>query len=61
MVKRDDLFITSKLWQDGHKREDVKPALEKTLKVLSSLFSLPPLLSPHSSPLFSLLLYYFTK
>ncbi|MEM8508612.1 MAG: aldo/keto reductase [Bacteroidota bacterium] len=31
MVKRADLWITSKLWNDAHKREDVQPALEKTL------------------------------
>ncbi len=31
MVKREDLWITSKLWNDAHKREDVQPALEKTL------------------------------
>lgn len=33
IVKRDDLFITSKLANDGHKREDVRPALLKSLKV----------------------------
>lgn len=30
-VARDELWITSKLWNDSHKREDVKPALQKTL------------------------------
>ena len=31
LVKREDLWITSKLWNDAHKQEDVQPALEKTL------------------------------
>ena len=31
IVKRKDLFITSKLWNDSHRFEDVRPALEKTL------------------------------
>lgn len=30
-VTRDDLWITSKLWNDSHAPEDVQPALEKTL------------------------------
>lgn len=33
-VKRQELFVTSKLWNDAHAREDVRPALEKTLKDL---------------------------
>jgi alcohol dehydrogenase (NADP+) len=31
LVKRKELFVTSKLWNDSHRFEDVKPALEKTL------------------------------
>ena len=31
LVKRDQLFVTSKLWNNAHRLEDVKPALEKTL------------------------------
>ncbi|SHO60397.1 aldo/keto reductase [Algoriphagus zhangzhouensis] len=34
LVKREDLFITSKLWNDSHRHEDVGPALEKSLKEL---------------------------
>jgi len=30
-VERKDLWITSKLWNDSHKPEHVKPALQKTL------------------------------
>jgi len=33
-VNRDELWITSKLWNDSHKKEDVRPALEKTLSDL---------------------------
>jgi alcohol dehydrogenase (NADP+) len=31
LVKRSELFVTSKLWNNAHRFEDVKPALEKTL------------------------------
>ena len=31
IVKREELWITSKLWNNAHKKEDVVPALEKTL------------------------------
>jgi len=34
-IKRDDLHITSKLWNNAHLPEDVKPALEKTLNDLN--------------------------
>ena len=33
-VKREDLWITSKLWNNAHKSEDVIPALKTTLKDL---------------------------
>lgn len=33
-VKREDLWITSKLWNSSHLEKDVRPALEKTLKDL---------------------------
>lgn len=33
-VKREELFVTSKLWNDSHAPEDVLPALQKTLKDL---------------------------
>lgn len=31
LVKRNELFVTSKLWNNAHRMEDVRPALEKTL------------------------------
>lgn len=34
IVKREDLWITSKLWNNAHKKDDTRPALEKTLKDL---------------------------
>lgn len=30
-IKREDVWITSKLWNNSHSPEDVQPALEKTL------------------------------
>lgn len=33
-IKREDVWVTSKLWNDSHKKEDVIPALKKTLKDL---------------------------
>ena len=35
IVKREEVFITSKLWNTFHKPEHVKPALEKTLAELN--------------------------
>jgi alcohol dehydrogenase (NADP+) len=34
LVRREELFITSKLWNDSHEKQNVQPALEKTLKDL---------------------------
>lgn len=31
IVRREDLWITSKLWNDSHRKEDVLPALKKSL------------------------------
>jgi len=31
LVKRDEVWITSKLWNNAHAPEDVQPTLEKTL------------------------------
>ena len=33
-VKREDIFITSKLWNNRHYQNDVVPALKQTLKDL---------------------------
>lgn len=35
VVKRDEVWITSKLWNNAHAPEDVRPALEKTLADLN--------------------------
>jgi len=34
VVKRDDLWVTSKLWNNAHQKKHVQPALEKTLRDL---------------------------
>lgn len=34
LVKREEIFVTSKLWNSNHRLEDVQPALKKTLKDL---------------------------
>jgi len=34
VVKREDLWITSKLWNNAHLQKDVQPALEQTLRDL---------------------------
>ena len=34
VVKREELFITSKLWNNSHAPEDVEPALDECLKQL---------------------------
>ena len=33
-IKREEVWITSKLWNNAHRKEDVIPALKKTLKDL---------------------------
>ncbi|MDT0646546.1 aldo/keto reductase [Zunongwangia sp. F260] len=33
-IKREEIWITSKLWNNAHKKEDVIPALKQTLKDL---------------------------
>lgn len=33
-LKREDIFITSKLWNDSHQPENVAPALDETLQEL---------------------------
>jgi diketogulonate reductase-like aldo/keto reductase len=37
-VKREDIFITSKLWNTHHNPEDVEAALDKTLKDLGTSY-----------------------
>jgi len=34
-IKRQDLFITSKLWNTSHKKDQVRQALEKSLENLN--------------------------
>ena len=33
-IKREEVWVTSKLWNDSHRKEDVIPALKQTLKDL---------------------------
>ena len=37
-IKRDDIWVTSKLWNNAHRKEDVIPALKNTLKDLQLEF-----------------------
>ncbi|XP_061722383.1 aldo-keto reductase AKR2E4-like [Cydia pomonella] len=39
VVKREDLFITTKLWNDKHSREDVVPALKEALGRLNLTYA----------------------
>ncbi|MDR0414851.1 MAG: aldo/keto reductase [Prevotellaceae bacterium] len=34
IVRREELFVTSKLWNDAHEKADVRPALQETLRNL---------------------------
>ncbi len=34
LVRREDLWVTSKLWNTNHRAENVRPALERTMKDL---------------------------
>jgi D-xylose reductase len=38
-VKREELWITSKLWNSNHRKEHVRPAVEATLKDLGLCMS----------------------
>ncbi len=46
-IKRDDVFIATKLWNNNHRPERVKPAFEASLKKLQldyvELYLTPPL------------------
>ncbi|KAM3956215.1 uncharacterized protein ACR2FA_009809 [Aphomia sociella] len=35
VIKREDIFVTTKLWNDHHAKEDVVPALKESLKQLN--------------------------
>ena len=36
VVKREDLFITSKLWNSSHRPDQVEPELDETLRQLGT-------------------------
>ena len=36
VVKREELFITSKLWNNSHKPEEVEKALDETLRQIGT-------------------------
>ena len=37
-VKREDLWITSKLWNNSHQKQEVEPAIRQTQKILQMVY-----------------------